>query len=156
MQTCSVFPPIKRGRYSRQSIVQSSLVVSNLPSLSDQLTVVRVGAPSDNELRMRRPSAISGTKARVTGDDDFITIDCNESDVSLSKTAAPKTPTVPPGPISMEQDGDNLFLRMHGIRIAKRGRPGTRKTKKWILFHQLRCRSTTLLEFVGDCSIRPR
>ena len=41
-------------------------------------------------------------------------------------------PTVPPGPISMEQDGDNLFLLMHGTRIAKRGRPGTRKAKKWI------------------------
>jgi len=41
-------------------------------------------------------------------------------------------PTVPPGPISMEQDGDNLFLCMHGTRIAKRGRPGTRKAKKWI------------------------
>ena len=41
-------------------------------------------------------------------------------------------PTVPPGPISMEQDGDKLFLLMHGIRIAKRGRPGTRKAKKWI------------------------
>ena len=41
-------------------------------------------------------------------------------------------PTVPPGSISMEQDGDNLFLLMHGIRIAKRGRPGTRKAKKWI------------------------
>ena len=35
--------------------------------------VVRVGAPSDNELRMMRPSAISGTKARLTGDDDFVT-----------------------------------------------------------------------------------
>ena len=34
--------------------------------------VVRVGAPSDNELRMMRPPAISGTKARVTGDDDFV------------------------------------------------------------------------------------
>ena len=31
--------------------------------------VVRVGAPSDNELRMMRPPAISGTKARITGDD---------------------------------------------------------------------------------------
>ena len=41
-------------------------------------------------------------------------------------------PTVPPGPISMEQDGDKLFLLMHGIRIAKRGRPGTRAAKKWI------------------------
>ena len=35
--------------------------------------VVGVGAPSDNELRMMRPPAISGTKARVTGDDDFVT-----------------------------------------------------------------------------------
>jgi hypothetical protein len=50
------------------------LVVSCLPSLSDHLLVVRVGAPSDNELRMMRSSAISGTKARVTGDDDFVTI----------------------------------------------------------------------------------
>ena len=41
-------------------------------------------------------------------------------------------PTVPPGPISMEHDGDKLFLLMHGIRIAKRGRPGTRRAKKWI------------------------
>jgi hypothetical protein len=49
------------------------LIVSGLPSLSDHLMVVRVGAPSDNELRMMRPSAISGTKARVTGDDDFVT-----------------------------------------------------------------------------------
>jgi hypothetical protein len=49
------------------------LIVSGLPSLSDYLMVVRVGAPSDNELRMMRPSAISGTKARVTGDDDFVT-----------------------------------------------------------------------------------
>jgi hypothetical protein len=49
------------------------LIVSGLPSLSDHLMVVRVGAPSDNELRMVRPSAISGTKARVTGNDDFIT-----------------------------------------------------------------------------------
>ena len=49
------------------------LIVSGLPSLSDHLMVVRVGAPSDNKLRMMRPSAISGTKARVTGDDDFVT-----------------------------------------------------------------------------------
>jgi hypothetical protein len=46
--------------------------------LSDQLMVVRVSAPSDNELRMMRPSAISGTKARVTGHDDFITIHYDE------------------------------------------------------------------------------
>ena len=48
------------------------LVVSGLPSLSDHLMVVRVGAPSDNQIRMMRPPAISGTKARVTGDDDFV------------------------------------------------------------------------------------
>ena len=54
------------------------LVVSGLPSLSDNLMVVRVGAPSDNELRMMRPPAISGTKARVTGDDDFVTIHYDE------------------------------------------------------------------------------
>jgi len=35
--------------------------------------VVRVGAPSNNELRMMRPPAISGTKTCVTGDDDFVT-----------------------------------------------------------------------------------
>jgi hypothetical protein len=40
--------------------------------------VVRVSASSDNELRMMRSSAIRGTKARLTGDDDFITIDCDE------------------------------------------------------------------------------
>jgi hypothetical protein len=34
--------------------------------------VVRVGAPSDNEMRMMRPPAISGTKARLTCDDDFV------------------------------------------------------------------------------------
>ena len=33
-------------------------------------------------------------------------------------------PTVLPGPMSMEQDGDKLFLLMHGIRIAKRGACG--------------------------------
>jgi hypothetical protein len=43
-----------------------------LGALGDQLMVVRVGAPSDNELRIMRPSVISGTKARVTGDDDFV------------------------------------------------------------------------------------
>jgi hypothetical protein len=41
-------------------------------------------------------------------------------------------PTVPPGSISMEQDGDDLFLLMHGIRIAKRKHLRTRKAKKWI------------------------
>jgi len=49
------------------------LGLSGLPSLSDHLMVVRVGEPSDNELRIMRPSAISGTKARVTSDDDFVT-----------------------------------------------------------------------------------
>ena len=28
--------------------------------------------------------------------------------------------------------GDKLFLLMHGIRVAKKGRPGTRAAKKWI------------------------
>jgi hypothetical protein len=54
------------------------LIVSGLPSLSDHLMVVRVGAPSDNELRMVRPSAISGTKAGVTGDDNFVISHCDE------------------------------------------------------------------------------
>src|SRR5262245_6110220 len=38
------------------------LIVRNPPSLSDHLMVVRVGAPSDNEIRMMRPSAISGSR----------------------------------------------------------------------------------------------
>jgi hypothetical protein len=54
------------------------LGVSGLPSLGDHLLVVRVGAPSDNELRMMGPSAINGAKARVTGDDDFVTIHYDE------------------------------------------------------------------------------
>jgi hypothetical protein len=41
-------------------------------------------------------------------------------------------PTVPVGSINTEQDGDDLFLLLHGVRVAKRGRPGTRKAKKWI------------------------
>ena len=41
-------------------------------------------------------------------------------------------PTVPPGSIKTEQDGDDVFLLLHGKRIAKRGRHGTRKAKKWI------------------------
>jgi hypothetical protein len=49
------------------------LIVNGLPSLSDQFMVIRVGAPSDNELRMMRAPAISGTKARITRDDDFVT-----------------------------------------------------------------------------------
>ena len=32
--------------------------------------------------------------------------------------------------IKTEQDGDDLLL--HGVRVAKRRRPGTRKAKKWI------------------------
>ena len=51
----------------------AGLIVSGLPSLSHHFMVVRVGAPSDDELRMMRPSAISGTKACVTRDDDFVT-----------------------------------------------------------------------------------
>jgi hypothetical protein len=39
-------------------------------------------------------------------------------------------PTVPVGSIKTEQDGDDLLL--HGVRVAKRRRPGTRKAKKWI------------------------
>ena len=41
-------------------------------------------------------------------------------------------PTVRGGSIATEQKGDDLFLRLHGKRVAKRGRPGTRKAKKWI------------------------
>jgi hypothetical protein len=41
-------------------------------------------------------------------------------------------PTVPVGSIKTEQDGDDLFLLLPGLRVAKRGRPGTRKAKKWI------------------------
>jgi len=41
-------------------------------------------------------------------------------------------PTVEPGSISIEQDGADLFLLLHGMRVAKRGRPGTRRAKKWI------------------------
>lgn len=42
---------------------------------------------------------------------------------------AVEIPTVPVGSIKTEQDGDNLFLLLHGVRIAKRGRAGTRKLK---------------------------
>jgi hypothetical protein len=38
-------------------------------------------------------------------------------------------PTVPPGSIKTEQEGDDVFLLLHGKRIAKRGRPGTLKAK---------------------------
>ena len=41
-------------------------------------------------------------------------------------------PTVPAGSIKTEQDGDDLFLLLHGVRVARRGRSGTRKAKKWI------------------------
>ena len=41
-------------------------------------------------------------------------------------------PALPSGSIATEQDGDDLFLLLHGKRVAKRGRPGTRKSKKWI------------------------
>jgi len=37
-------------------------------------------------------------------------------------------PIVPAGPISTEQDGENLFLLLHGHRIAKR----KMKARKWI------------------------
>jgi hypothetical protein len=56
----------------------AGLIVSGLPSLSNHLKVVGVGTPSDNELRMMRPSAIGGTKARFTGDDDFVTVHYDE------------------------------------------------------------------------------
>jgi hypothetical protein len=36
------------------------------------------------------------------------------------------------GAISMEEDGEDLFLLMSGVRVAKRGPRGTRKAKKWI------------------------
>jgi len=41
-------------------------------------------------------------------------------------------PTEPPGSIATEQDGDDVFLLLHGKRVAKRGRSETRKAKKWI------------------------
>jgi hypothetical protein len=41
-------------------------------------------------------------------------------------------PTVPPGSITTEQDGDDVFLLLHGKRVAKRGRSRTRKAKTWI------------------------
>jgi hypothetical protein len=41
-------------------------------------------------------------------------------------------PPFPVGSIKTEQDGDDLFLLLHGVRVAKRGRPGTRKAKNWI------------------------
>ena len=41
-------------------------------------------------------------------------------------------PTVGPGSIRIEQDGADRFLLLHGLRVAKRGRVGTRRTKKWI------------------------
>ena len=41
-------------------------------------------------------------------------------------------PTIPVGSIKTEQDGDDLFLLLHGVRVARRGRPETRKAKKWI------------------------
>jgi hypothetical protein len=41
-------------------------------------------------------------------------------------------PTVPPGSIATEQDGDDVFLLLHGKRIARRGRSRFRKAEKWI------------------------
>jgi hypothetical protein len=41
-------------------------------------------------------------------------------------------PTVPPGSIATEQDGDDLFLLLYGKRVAKRVRSRTRKAKKWV------------------------
>ena len=41
-------------------------------------------------------------------------------------------PTVPPGSIATEQEGNDVFLLLHGKRVAKRGRSSTRKAKKWI------------------------
>jgi hypothetical protein len=54
------------------------LLISCLPSLGEHLMVICVGAPPYNELRVIRASAISCTKARVTGDDDFVTFDHDE------------------------------------------------------------------------------
>ena len=48
------------------------LIVRGLPGLSDHLMVVHVGAPSDNGAADDEAFCISGTKARITGDDDFV------------------------------------------------------------------------------------
>ena len=56
----------------------AGLIVSGLPSLRDHLMVIRIGATSDNELRLMRPSAIRGTKPHAAGDDDFVTIHHDE------------------------------------------------------------------------------
>ncbi len=33
---------------------------------------------------------------------------------------------------SIESDGKDIFVVVHGRQIAKRGRPGTRHARKWI------------------------
>ena len=52
--------------------------------------IVRVGAPSDNELRMMRPPAISGTKVRADGDDDFVTIHYDKWASPLFQNSQPR------------------------------------------------------------------
>ena len=68
----------KPTRFSDYPPELAGFVVSGLPSLSQHLIVIRVGASSDNELRAIRASAISRTKTRVTGDDDFVTFHHDE------------------------------------------------------------------------------
>src|SRR5262245_36466632 len=48
--------------------------------------------------------------------------------ISCKSAMTSEIPTVPPGSISTEQDGENLFLLLHGHRIAKR----KMKARKWI------------------------
>jgi hypothetical protein len=35
-------------------------------------------------------------------------------------------------PASIEDAGDDLFVVVNGLRIARRGRPGTKEAKTWI------------------------
>jgi hypothetical protein len=37
-----------------------------------------------------------------------------------------------PRDLRVEEDGKDLFLIIDGVKIAKRGRPGTRRAKTWI------------------------
>ena len=53
--------------------------------------IIRVGASPDNELRVIWASAISCTKARVTGDDDFVTFDQDEYASLLLQNSQPRT-----------------------------------------------------------------
>ena len=41
-----------------------------------------------------------------------------------------KNPNAPP--CAMIQDGEDLFIEFKGVRIAKRGQPGTPQAKTWI------------------------